>query len=186
MHQTLGNKNREPSVICTHLQIHKPRLTVEFVLIFTAVLGLLLGTAVYFLDRDWSSALFLAPYIEYQWPRYAVFGVLGRNLPSLLHAYAICAFLLVALWPWPRLRPWICLLWFSLAAFLESIQHDTVYMWFVDYEGLWGEIPLIEFLKGYALQGRFDIVDLIASGIGCLVAMTITFACSHNIHRSQI
>jgi hypothetical protein len=184
MCQVLGNRNRKPFVICTLTKIHQPRLPVELVLIFTAVLGLLLGTAVYFLDRDWSSSLFLAPYIEYQWTRYAVFGVLGRNLPSLLHAYAICALLLVALWPWPRLRPWICLMWFSLAAFLESIQHDTVYMWFVDHERLWGDIPLIAILKGYAVQGQFDIVDLIASGAGCFAAIAVIFACAPHSQRS--
>jgi hypothetical protein len=151
-------------------------LSVKLVLIFTAVLALLLGTAVYILDRDWSSSLFLAPYNNYQQRKYTVFGVLGGNLPSLMHAYAICVFLLAALWPWPRMRPWVCLMWFLIAAFLECIQHRAVCMWLFDHERLVDKIPLVETLKGYAMQGQFDIVDLIASGIGCLAALIVTLA----------
>jgi hypothetical protein len=163
----------------------KPRSVAQLTLILTAVAALLLGTTVYLLDRDWSSVLFLEPFIDYQWSGSTVFGVFGGNLPSLLHAYAICTLLMVALWPWPNTRPWVCLLWFSLASFLEWLQSDAANLWFVAHERLVGEIPLMASLKNYVLQGQFDFVDLIATGIGCLVALVVTLTWMPQRQRSQ-
>jgi hypothetical protein len=130
----------EPSSRIQDLQINStpelsraPRSAVQIELIFTAVVALLLGTAVYLLDRDWTSSMFLEPFIDYQWPRSAVFGAVGGSLPSLLHAYAICVLFMVALWPWPWTRPWQCLLWFTLAANLEWLQSGAGSTWLVGW-----------------------------------------------------
>jgi hypothetical protein len=51
---------------------------VEICLISTALLALLLASAVYFADRDWSDSLFLAPISGYQRARFEVFGTFER------------------------------------------------------------------------------------------------------------
>jgi hypothetical protein len=161
------------------------RSAVEAGLVFSAVTALLLGSAVYLLDRDWADTMLLAPFIAYQWPTSAVFGALGGGMPSLLHAYAICILLMVALWPWPRTRLWVCLMWFALAAFLEWMQSDAGRVWFTANERLLGDMPLMAYLKSYSVHGQFDYIDLIASGVGCLVALAVTISNAPHRHRSR-
>jgi hypothetical protein len=181
MNQALDNQDRKLTVICTPLLFRESRLPVELVLIFTAVLALLLGTAVYFLGRDWTHSMLLAPFVGYQWARFTIFGAIGGCLPSLLHAYAITVLIIIALRPWPRSRPWICLLWFILASFLEWLQSDTGSTWFVSDERIMGGSELMASLGNYALHGQFDVLDLIAPGMGCIAALAI--ATSLSPHR---
>ena len=178
MHQALDNQDRKLTVICTPLRFRESRLPVEFVLIFTAVLALLLGTAVYFLGRDWTHSMLLAPFAGYQWARSTVFGAIGGCLPSLLHAYAITVLIIIALRPWPWTRPWVCLVWFTLASALEWLQSDAAAALFVAADRLLGDLPLLKYLESYAVQGQFDILDIIATGVGCLAALAMTVATS--------
>jgi hypothetical protein len=167
------------------VQFRELRSVVEAGLIFSAVTALLLGSAVYLLDRDWADTMLLAPFIAYQWPTCAVFGALGGFLPSLLHAYAICILLMVALWPWPRTRPWVCLLWFALGAFFEWMQSDAGSAWFTANERLLGDMPLMVYLKSYSVHGQFDYIDLLATGGGCLTALAVTTAITPYRKRTQ-
>ena len=154
----------------------KPHSAVVIGLIFTAVAALLLGSAVYLLDRDWADTMLLAPFIAYQWPTSAVFGAFGGFLPALLHAYAIPVLIIVVLRPWPWTRPWVCLLWFTLASTLEWLQSDTAGALFFAADRLPGDMPLLTYLERYAVQGQFDYIDLLATGIGCLTALVVTTA----------
>lgn len=163
------------SVPALSRELHCP---VETGLIFSAVGALLLGTAVYLLDRDWADSMFLEPFIAYQWPTSAVFGVFGGFLPALLHAYAIPVLIMAALCPWPRTRPWVCLLWFTIASALEWLQSDVGAALFVAADRLPGDLPLLKYLESYAVQGHFDILDLIATSVGCLAALAVTIAIS--------
>ena len=158
------------------VQFRKLHSAVEAGLIVSAVTALLLGSAVYLLERDWADTMLLAPFIAYQWPTSAVFGALGGFLPSLLHAYAICILLMVTLWPWPRTRAWVCLLWFALAAFFEWMQSDTGSAWFTANEWLLDDVPLMVYLKSYSVHGQFDYIDLLANGVGCITALDVTTA----------
>jgi hypothetical protein len=151
-------------------------LPVEIGLIFTAVAALSLGTAVYLLDRDWANSIFLGTFIEYQWPRSAMFGAFGGFLPALLHAYAISVLLIVVLWPWPRTRVWGCLLWFTIASTLELLQSGVGEACSIALERLLGDIALLGYLKSYAFHGQFDTFDLFATGVGCLTALAVTIA----------
>jgi hypothetical protein len=163
----------------------EPHSAVEVVLIFTAVVALLLGTSVYLLDRDWANTMFLEPFASYQWSTSAVFGAFGGFLPALLHAYAIPALIIVALRPWPSTRPWVCLLWFILASTLEWLQSNAAGALFFAVERLPGDMPLLKYLKSYAVQGQFDYIDLIATGVGCLTALAVTISIAPHRHRSQ-
>jgi hypothetical protein len=163
----------------------EPNSSVEAILIFTAVSALLLGSAVYFLDRDWADTMLLQPFITYQWPKSTVFGALGGVLPALLHAYAITVLIIVALRPWPWTRPWVCLLWFTIASTLEWLQSDAAEALFFSADRLSGDIPLLGYLERYALQGQFDKVDLFATGVGCLTAFAVTITIAPHSQRSQ-
>jgi hypothetical protein len=155
------------------------------VLIFTAVAALLLGAAVYVLDRDWASSMFLEPLADYQWQRSAVFGAFGRFLPALTHAYAFSVLIIVALWPWPRTRLCVCLLWFTIASTLECLQSGVGDAWLFALDRQSCDKSLMAYLERYASQGTFDNVDLLATGVGCLTALAITIAITPNRRRTE-
>jgi hypothetical protein len=163
----------------------EPHSPLETGVIITAVAALLLGTVVYLLDRDWADSLFLESFTDYQWSRSAMFGACGGFLPALLHAYAIPVLIIVALTPWPWTRPWVCLLWFTLASTLEWLQSDIAVALFLGLDRQPGKVPLLGYLERYALQGQFDYVDLLATGVGCLTALAVTIAIAPHRQRSQ-
>jgi hypothetical protein len=154
-------------------------------LVISAVSALLLGSAVYLLDRDWADTMLLEPFLAYQVPKSAVFGALGGFLPALLHAYAIPVLIIVAMRPWPWTRPWICLLWFTIASTLEWLQTDTGKALFFASDRRSDDIPLLGYLNSYAVHGQFDYVDLLATGVGCLTALAVTSSFVSHRHRSQ-
>ena len=166
------------------VQFREPTSAVEAGLIISAVAALLLGSAVYLLDRDWADSMLLAPFAAYQWPTSAVFGAFGGFLPALLHAYAIPVLILVALSPWPWTRPWVCLLWFSIASTLEWLQSDAAALIFAS-DRLPIGMPFLRYFKSYAVHGRFDYVDLLATGIGCITALAVTISIAPPRHGSQ-
>jgi hypothetical protein len=154
-------------------------------LVISAVSALLLGSAVYLLDRDWADTMLLEPFIAYQRPTSAVFGVLGGFLPALLHAYAIPVLIIAALRPWPWTGPWVCLLWLAIASTLEWLQSDAAAAILFAADGLADDMPFLGYLKSYAVQGQFDYLDLFATGVGCLTALAVTSAIAPDRHRSQ-
>ena len=145
-------------------------------MIASAVAALLVGSAVYIVDRDWSTVLFLAPFTGHAPLAAGLFGSLGGSLPALLHAFAIPVFMLAALSAWPRSRPWVCLAWFGIAAGLEILQSDAAAAWLSAAVGLPGKSSFFEYIEAYARQGRFDAVDLIATGVGCSIAFTVSLS----------
>jgi hypothetical protein len=161
-----------------------PHPPVETGLIVSALAALLLCTAVYLLDRDWTSAMFLESFVYYQWSRSAIFGALGGFLPSLMHAYAIPVLIMVALRPWAWTRPWVCLLWFMMASFLEWLQSDSAGALFLATYTPPCDVPLIGYLERYALLGQFDYADLLATGIGCLTALAVTITIKPHRQRT--
>jgi hypothetical protein len=124
------------------LQFREPHSVVETVLIFTAVAATLLGTAFCLQDRDWAGTLLLSPFVAYLRPTSAVLGAFGGFLPALLHTYAMPVLLIVALRPWPRTRPRVCLLWFSIASTLDWQQSGVTDAWFHAGDRLPGDMPL--------------------------------------------
>jgi hypothetical protein len=167
------------------VQFREPTSAVEAGLNISAVAALLLGSAVYLLDRDWAGTMLLTPFIAYQWTTFAAFGDFGGSLPSLLHSYAIPILIIAALRPWPWIRPWVCLLWFTIELILEWLQSDVGGTWFVAWEKLDGGWPHMAYLKRYSLQETFDRLDLLASGIGCLAALAVTISIASHRHGSQ-
>jgi len=172
-------------MINTMVQFREPTSAVEAGQIISAVAALLLGSAVYLLDRDWADTMLLAPFIAYQWPTSAAFGDFGGFLPALLHAYAIPVLIIVVLRPWTWTRPWVCILWFTIASTLEWLQSDATDSLLFSADTLPGEMPLLGYLERYAVQGQFDNFDLLATAVGCLTALAVTITIAPHRHRSQ-
>ncbi len=128
--------------------------------------------------------MFLESFAGYQWPTSAVFGACGGYLPALLHAYAITVLIMIALRPWPWTRPWVCLLWFTIASILEWLQSGAAEALFFATDRLPGDMPLLTYLENYAMQGQFDYVDLLATGVGCITALAVTIAIAPYKQRS--
>ena len=160
---------------------------IEICLITTAFLALLLGSAVYFADRDWSDSLFLSPISGYQWARYAVFGTFGGFMPAFLHAYAVSMLLMIVLRPWPKTRTVVCILWFGLASFLELLQTESGSAWLAYAQVVMGmgSSKLMESLSSYAIHGQFDVLDLIATGMGCTAALVAISTLTPHKYRNQ-
>jgi hypothetical protein len=83
MLQALYSHDQKLSVICIPSWFCESRLPVRLVLIFTAVLAMLLGTAVYYLDRFWGSSVLSQLFVDYQWPASGAFGPFVGSLPSM-------------------------------------------------------------------------------------------------------
>lgn len=139
----------------------------------TSILALLLGVAVYLLDRDWASTLFLTPVAAYEPETGRLFGLLGQVLPSFFHAYAFSLLLILALGRARYAREIGALGWFTFAAGLEILQAEYFQHLF--------SVPALQpaastvlcSIQSYVANGHFDPGDLAASGLGCILAFVI-------------
>ena len=141
----------------------------EIKALFLATFLLLVGVAVYALDRG-GAAYFLAG-----WPfgpaAPAIFGPLGDHFPTFLHPLVFILITAAVLRPWPRWLPTICAAWFAIeclfelgemAPFSERIA-ATVPLWF---DG----VPVLQNTADYFTHGTFDPLDILSIGIGTVIA----------------
>lgn len=140
----------------------------------SAILALLLGTAVYVLDRDWSSTLFMSPWAEWQGSELALFGPLGQFLPSFCHAYAFSLLLIMLLGRTRYARLIGVTAWFAVAAVLETLQALDPALSSPDAAQTGLGAALFNSLQVYVSNGRFDPADLAAAAFGCLVALLVS------------
>ena len=145
----------------------------KFALPGSSLLALLLGIAVYLLDRDWSSTLFLAPLVAHQPQVFGFFGSLGQVLPSFLHAYAFALLLILALGSYRYARHVGALGWFTLAAGLEVLQADHFHALFAAPVPQHAASAVLGGIQLYVVNGHFDPRDLLAAGLGCVAAFAI-------------
>lgn len=134
----------------------------------SAFLALIIASSVYLLDRDWASTLFLAPLSDWQPAASISFGRLGGSLPSFLHAYAFSLLLILVLRPARHARLLGAFCWLAVATGLECLQADVIQSLFNDTTG--AGMPLVGSFQAYIVNGRFDAADLLASGLGVLLA----------------
>jgi len=150
------------------------RRTAASALLVSAVLAFVIGTGVYFLDRSWSSVLFLAPLADWQPGSIGLFGQFGNSLPSLAHAYAFALLVIVALGPWRWARPAGALSWLLVACGLECLQSPAFRATFAPVYSVSANLadggPFFDFM----MNGRFDAVDLAATVAGVLAAYAVS------------
>ncbi len=140
----------------------------------SALLALCVGISVYIADRDWATALFLAPFAALQGEQADFFGVLGNVLPAFCHAYAFALLLILALGRSRRARLTGACAWFSVATILEVLQAEWFATVFDRSAALTTAAPALNSLNNYLLNGHFDYGDLVATGLGCALAYLIS------------
>jgi hypothetical protein len=158
---------------CTHTAVSHGRLynlLTSSALPATAFLALFIGTSVYLLERDWASTLFLAPFSDWQPAVRISFGRLGDSLPSFLHAYAFALLLILVLGPARHARLLGALSWLAVATGLECLQADITHSLFANGTGAVAALPFVNSFQTYIVNGHFDAADLLASGLGVLLA----------------
>lgn len=133
---------------------------------------LLFGTAVYLVDRPPDGFIPHALSL-FERPE-AVFGHLGRSLPSFVHVVAFSLFTAMILGGRQRAALVICLSWFALEAGFELGQHATVAPLLAGLVPGWFDaIPILARTQNYFLHGTFDTWDLWATALGALSAYLV-------------
>jgi hypothetical protein len=139
----------------------------------SALLALLVGTSVYLVDRDWATVQFLAPFATLQGEQANLFGVLGQFLPAACHAYALTLFLILVLGRTGRARFLGAFAWFVLATGLEVLQAEWMATPLHGLAALLPESQGFSSIINYAVNGRFDPVDVLAAALGCAAAVLV-------------
>lgn len=136
-----------------------------------ACLVLVVGSAVYVLDRGSGSIAFLPPGWTGVGHPGAVFGPVGQWLPSLAHSFAFG--LLLGIWPRRQsLRVMACLAWTLIAVAFElgqlpAVSHAAGAL----LAGPLSQLPFAEAVSASLRHGRFDLLDLVATLVGGALAI---------------
>lgn len=137
-------------------------------------LFLLAGTIEYLVSRPIGSTYFLTKLEPIQSFFHHVpnlYGKLGLFAPEFFHALAFCL-ISMAFFSTRKSRITICIVWFSVDSIFELGQKYGTQL--VGYLPKWFEtVPMLENLRNYLVNGRFDIYDLVAIGLGSLTAFFI-------------
>jgi len=139
-------------------------------LAFTAALTLLLGVAVYLLDRPAGSAWLIPSAWQAGTPD-DWFGAIGPWLPSFVHAFAFSVFTACLLPRRPGFAALACIAWALVDAVAEFGQHPTVSAPIVaGLQWAFDGAPLAVRVGRYFTQGAFDAADLAAGLAGSALA----------------
>lgn len=153
---------------------YQQETTRRVALLSSILLALLVGTLVYIFDRDWASTRFLAPLADWQGDQSALFGALGQVLPSFCHAYAFALLLILMLGRSRYARQLGAAAWFAIAAGLELLQAERLQILLPEPTALPADSTLVNSIYTYLADGHFDPGDLLAAGLGCLVAFFVS------------
>jgi len=133
---------------------------------------LFVGTLVYALDRAGAAYFLPAWLVREAGP--AVFGALGAHLPTFIHPFAFVLITAVALRPWPRLLPAICVWWFALECAFEFGQRVPLGERIAALTPAWfADLPVLEAIPAYFARGTFDPLDILSIGLGVVVGYLV-------------
>lgn len=146
--------------------------TVNKLQILIGLVGLLVGTLVYLIDRPpdqtyfiYNSSIDLSLYNILP----NLFGPIGNSLPAFIHVFSFTLITAGLLSCQKRGYLIICLSWFivditfELGQKFNSLAVKIIPDWFTG-------VPFFEHTKNYFLRGTFDLLDLIAITIGAILA----------------
>ena len=144
----------------------------EISLLWLAALSLGLGVLVYALDRS-GTAYFLPSWLGRD-AGPAVFGQLGRHLPTFVHPFAFVLITVAVLRPVPRLLPAVCVAWFAIDSAFEFGQLGPYGERIAAVVPAWLEgTPLLGATSSYFSRGTFDPLDVLAIGLGVVGAYLV-------------
>jgi hypothetical protein len=152
-----------PKSFCHKINVHQ---------ILIGLLGLLIGTLVYLVDRppDQTYFVFATPFnISLFKTLPNLFGHIGNSLPSFIHVFS---FILLTAGIIPCRKKGflnVCMFWFSIDCVFElgqkfsSFTLEIIPSWF-------SSVPFLENTRNYFFYGTFDFDDLFAILIGTVIA----------------
>ena len=154
--------------------------------ILIGIIGLLLGSLIYLVDRPpgqtyfvYSNALNVSLYKTLP----NLFGSIGNSLPAFIHVFSFI--LITAGLTASRKRDYliICLFWFTVDSAFELGQHFKTLSsrlipdWFAG-------IPYLENTENYFLKGTFDFHDLAAITFGIIAAYAMLLTTAERRQRA--
>jgi hypothetical protein len=136
-------------------------------LLWIAVVMLSVGILIYALDR--AGTTYFVPTWLAREAGPAVFGTLGAHLPTFIHPFAFVLITAVALRPWPRLLPAICVGWFVIESAFEFGQRAPLGERIAAMTPAWfADLPVLEAVPAYFARGTFDPLDILSIGLGVI------------------
>ncbi len=135
---------------------------------------LLLGTAVYFLDRPVELTIFVPGDLSLFHLTPSVFGGIGNSLPTFAHVFAFSLLTIALVGGAKRTAVTVCLGWFLVDAAFEIGQHPQLAGWLSSLIPQWFEhIPVLDRTPSYFLYGTFDPLDLVSAALAALAAYLV-------------
>ena len=144
------------------------------------VLALLIGVLLYWLDRPAAQTYFMPETLSLfrQTPR--LFGSLGNQLPTFLHAFAFCLISAALVSRTRSTALGICLLWAGIDSLFEIGQHPAVAARLAAAIPAWfAHVPLLDNTRSYFLHGHFDPLDLASILLGAVAAYGLIMLTRH-------
>ena len=147
-----------------------------------ALIALLVGTAVYLLDRQPETVYFMADWMGRGDHARPFFGALGGYLPAFIHVYAFTLLTVLVAAPSRAHALAICLFWLVVDSAFEFAQIGVVARAVADHvPGWFAGIPFLDNTSRYFLAGTFDVLDLYSIAAGSFAAyLTIVISTRGN------
>ncbi len=142
------------------------RIKPEWVQFYAAAGVLTAGVLVYLLDRPSNSLYFVPDSWSISDRTPAIFGAIGRYLPTFAHTFAFILLTTAVMAPTRKAALGICAAWLSVESLFELAQSDAISAniarnvpaWFSDW-------PLLDNVAVYFVNGRFDPLDLVSIAV---------------------
>lgn len=151
-----------------------------------AIAALLVGAAVYLLDRQPQTVYLLADWVGADRKMSGVFGGLGNSLPTFVHVYAFSLFTVAVLSVSRRGAAVCCFIWAVVDGLFELGQLDAVARVIAEHVPAWfGVTPLLENTANYFHAGTFDVFDLVSIALGAIAAY-VTFQLINSRTRNHV
>lgn len=150
----------------------------------TALVALLVGVAVYWVDRQPESVYFMALWGNQGGNVGLGFGGLGNHLPTFLHVYAFIMLTLAVVVPTRDRAIAICALWFVADSLFELGQTGIIAGQIANGVPDWFQgIPFLENTVDYFVHGTFDVIDLYSIALGSLAAFLTFGVSAPRVHK---
>ena len=153
----------------------------------SALTALLIGTAVYLLDRRPETVYFMAGWMAGGSHGNPVFGALGAHLPTFVHTYAFILLTVVFTSASRAHAIAICCMWLAIDSLFEFAQTPVIAQAIVNNVPDWfGAVPFLENTSAYFLSGTFDVLDLYSIAAGALAAyLTIVISNRRTLNHAS-
>lgn len=148
--------------------------------------ALILGMAVYYLDRQPERVYFLAHWVSSAGETGSFFGDIGNHLPTAIHVFAFILLTAVIVAPSRRFAAAICVAWLGIDSLFEIGQIPVIAQGIASRVPDWFHgVPFVENTSEYFLSGTFDVLDLGAIAAGALAAfLTLVLTASKEIKNA--